>query len=409
MSEKVSLQVLKFQNGSYITVEGKKADSFYIIKEGSVEIRKELSIEESSEVSLLKKGDIFGVVSAMSNKNHIDTAIATSDCVLIGIKASDYLPVIEKNNSIAMKIIHSFSERVHYLDEALTKQNFNNSAQLDSSHLYSVAEYYAKQNQYNQAFYAYSKYIIACPDGEHVEEAKEKSAKIHPYQNAVYVDGSSDEFIRNYPKDTMIFSEGEEGNELFIIQKGTVRITKIVNDNEVQLAMLKTGDIFGEMALLNNQPRSASAIVNEETVMMAVNQGNFQKMVVEQPAMTTKLTTLLSERIWNLYKQLANTLISDPAGRMFDSLMLEMEKSGIVMDDSINKKPHQFSIGPDDLIKMCGLPSHEGKNVIEKVLPEGKLSLVNDKLYTSDIAEIKKSTEYYIKMEKMKRSRENSR
>jgi len=117
----------------------------------------------------------------------------------------------------------------------------------------------------------------------------------------------------------MIFSENEPGTELYIIQRGVVKISKIVEDNEVLLALLKPGDIFGEMALLENKPRSASAIASEDVSVMVVTKSNFERMVQTQPQLITKLTTKLAERLWLIYKQLANTLIQDPLGRLYDA------------------------------------------------------------------------------------------
>ena len=78
--------------------------------------------------------------------------------------------------------------------------------------------------------------------------------------NEAPFEAGSDDFLRTYNKNKIIFADGELGESLYIIQKGTVKITKILNGNEIILAILKHGDIFGEMALLENKPRSASAI-----------------------------------------------------------------------------------------------------------------------------------------------------
>ncbi len=125
--------------------------------------------------------------------------------------------------------------------------------------------------------------------------ARERLEKIEPYSKAVYLEGSETEFTRNYPKNTMIFSEVMPGAELYIIQKGSVKITKVVNDSEVLLAVLKPGDIFGEMSLIEDKPRSASAIAYEDTQLLAVNKENFSRMVSTQPQIITRLTQILAE------------------------------------------------------------------------------------------------------------------
>jgi len=402
----VNLRIYNYSKGAYITVEGKKAEIFYILKSGQVEVQKEVVIDDETPSVILNKGDLFGVVSAMSEHSHIDVAMAKTDCELIGVRPEDYPSLIEKSSSIAIKIINGFSERVRLLDEALTKRAFKDAAEIDSSHLFEVGEYYAKQNKYNQAYYAYTKFVQALKTGGNVDVAKERMEKIEPYQKAVHLDPPKDEFLRTYPKDTMVICEGEDGSEAFIIQKGSIKITKIVNDNEVQLAMLNAGDIFGEMALLNNQPRSASAIANEETVMMVVTKSNFVKMVNEQPKLTTRLTTLLSDRIWTLYRQLANAMIMDPVGRMCDALVLELEKQRI---NPMAKQTFTFNMNPEDLIKSVGLPNAEGRQAIEKLMKEVNITVVDGKLFSENIQEIKKSADFYIKMQRRKENQSDRR
>ena len=64
---------------------------------------------------------------------------------------------------------------------------------------------------------------------------------------------------RAYKPGEVIFREGDAGETMFIIQEGEVRIHKRVRDKETTLAVLKDGDFFGEMAIIDKEPRSASA------------------------------------------------------------------------------------------------------------------------------------------------------
>jgi CRP-like cAMP-binding protein len=200
----------------------------------------------------------------------------------------------------------------------------------------------------------------------------------------------------------MIFSENEPGTELYIIQRGVVKITKIVEDNEVLLAMLKPGDIFGEMALLENKPRSASAIANEDCTLMAVNKANFERMVQSQPQLVTRLTILLAERLWFIYKQMANTLIQDPLGRLYDALLLQLEKNRIPI---VGGGKYIFQLGPKELLNMVGLSNEKGNPIIRKMFENKKMVLADSKISTTDVEEVQKQSEYYKKMEKIERAR----
>jgi len=406
MDNPLQLSFINFKKDSYIIVEGKQnADRFYIIKAGKVRISKEVEVVEEEGGNIYSPGDFFGVVSTMSSHSHIETAQAITDVTLISVQREQYGMLIEKNTPVAMKIIMGFSKRMRFLDEALTRITLKKSADIDPSHLYKVAECYARQSQFNQAYYAYYQYLKFCPNGQHATAVKERMAKIKPYSKAVYLEGSTEEFNRYYPKDTMVFSEGMPGTELYIIQKGAVKITKIVDNTEVLLAVLKAGDIFGEMSLLENKPRSASAIAYEDAYLLAVNKQNFERMVQAQPQIVTRLTQLLAERIWFIYKQLANTLISDPLGRMYDALHIQLEKNRVPIK---NGATYAFEFGPKELVNMVGLPIAEGNMVVQQLLSNKLFRLIDNKIVVQDMSEVVKQAEYYRKMQKIEKARKEA-
>ncbi len=102
MANPLQLGLVSYNKGAYITIEGKRADQFYIIRSGRVRIEKDLKIPEEDDETLLKPGDFFGVVSTMSNHDHIDNAVAVDDCTLITVRQDQYSMLIEKNTPVAM-------------------------------------------------------------------------------------------------------------------------------------------------------------------------------------------------------------------------------------------------------------------------------------------------------------------
>jgi CRP-like cAMP-binding protein len=356
--------------------------------------------------NILGPGDFFGVVSTMSSHSHIETAMAMTDVVLISVLKDQYGELIQKNTPVAMKIILQFSKRLRFLDEALSRLTLKNTAEADPSHLFKVGEYYIRQSLYNQAFYSYAKYIKHCPVGENVNLAKERMSKIAIYVKGVKLNFGPEEFTRVYPKNSMVFAEGEPGNELFIIQRGSVTIAKIMDENEVLLAVLKPGDIFGEMALLEAKPRVASAVAYEECQLMAVSRANFERMIQTQPQLIARLTSLLADRIWFIYKQLANTLISDPLGRMYDALHIQLEKNRIPLDSP--QTPYTFDFGPRELANMVGLSLKEANLMLRKMLENKKIMINNEKIFTSSVGEILKQSEFYRKMQKIENARKEA-
>jgi len=407
MSAPLQLSFVNFAANSFIIVEGKRnADKFYIIRSGKVRLSKEVQIVSEEQGDTLGPGDFFGVVSTMSGHSHIETAKALTDVTLISVQKEQFSQLIQNNAPVAMKIILQFSKRMRYLDEALTRLTLKNNAAEDPSHVFNIGEYYAKRNQYNQAFYAYQKYVKCCPSGENVGAAMERLKKIAPYVKNMQQPFPPGETARAYAKEQIVFCEGEPGDELFIIQKGAVKIVKITDNNEILLAVLKAGDIFGEMALLESKPRAAGAVAYEDCQLMAVNRANFQQMIQSQPQLIARLTTLLSERIWLIYKQLTNTQISDPLGRMYDMLEIQIEKKKI---DILTATNFSFDFGLKELINMVGLSQGDAMIFGKKFMENHAFQIMNDKIFIKDVKEISRQNAYYKKMQQLEKSRQKNK
>jgi CRP-like cAMP-binding protein len=400
----VQLSIMRFKRGSYVNVEGKHdADRFYIIREGKVQLAKEAEIIEEDTGNILYPGDFFGVVSCMSNHASIESARALEDIAVIAVYREQFGVLIHKHSPIAMKIIRSFSHKLRYFDSAITRLSFKGNIEENPKYLYNIGDYYLRKKQLSHAFFAFKRYIQYVTGGEHVQKAKQAMLKIQPYLKDDQFSRKQQGFTRAYKDNEILFCEHEPGEELYIIQKGQVKITKIVDNNEVLLAVLKPGDIFGEMAILENKPRSASAISFNESVVLSVSKDNFGIMVQQNPQLGTKLITLLSERIWKAYRQLANILISDPLGRMFDMLLTVVEENRIPV---VHNAVYTFDFGPEELIKMVGLPADEGNMLIQRIFQNKKFKLQERKIICSDLEELQKQAQFYKKMDLLERKRQ---
>ena len=399
MDIQLQLSYVSYNAGSYITVEGKQnTGCFYIIQQGKVRTSKEAAVEgEGNEI--LGPGDFLGVVSVMSYHSQIETTQALSDVILIRIYRHQYIDLIQKNTPVAMKIIMQFSKRLRYLNKALSQVALENTAEEGPSHLFNVGEYFYGQKKYSQAFYAYAKYLKNCPNGEKLPLVKEKLIKLSKLTKDLNTEFGSGQLNRTYIKNAMIFAEGEPGNELFVIQRGSVKIIKIVDDNEVLLGILNEGDIFGEMALLDNKPRIASAVAYSDTNVLAVNKSNFELTIINQPQIVDKITTLLADRIWLIYKQLANAQIKDPMGRIYDALQIQLEKNRVPLDLASLQAPYTFNFGWPELLSMAGLSGQQFNALFSRLKNNQKIQIKDNSIHVIAVMEIVRQAEYYRKMD----------
>ena len=388
---------VKFSKDSFIFVEGKQsAGRFYIIKEGKVLIFRETDWE-TEEGTTAGPGEMFGVVSAMASYSYIESATAMTDVLLMVVERKQYGALIGKSTSVAVNTIRIFSQRLRKLDEALSRQALDSAAVNDPSHLYQVGEFYERAGKSNQALYSYQRYLAYFPNAKNSDDLKRKIVKMKSRVSFNRPQYSPDTMVQTYPKDCLLFAEGEIGQNLYIIQKGSVKITKIVNNKEVVLAVLNKGDIFGEMAMLENKPRSATAEVYEDCTLLAVNRANFKNLINDQPDMVVRMTVLMSERIWLLFKQLANTLIENPMGRIYDALLTQIEKNRI---DLNSKDPYLCNFGFTELAGMAGISKWDSTDLYGRIAAGKKMAVVNEKVFVTNVSDLNNEAEYYRRAKK---------
>jgi CRP-like cAMP-binding protein len=133
---------------------------------------------------------------------------------------------------------------------------------------------------------------------------------------------------RNYAAGEKIFAEGEIGAEMFIIQTGKVRISKRSADIEKTLVVLEDGDFFGEMAVIDKGPRSASATAVEQTTCIALNEELFEQQMQNNARIVKKILKNMSARLRDANKQIENLLIKDANSRVAHTLLHLAHKSG---------------------------------------------------------------------------------
>ncbi|MCR5289795.1 MAG: cyclic nucleotide-binding domain-containing protein [Treponema sp.] len=388
----LQLAFVSYQKGAYILIEGKSNyDRFYIIQKGQVQCYRDNSGSDDGK-QLLGPGDFIGVIPCMSGKPNLETVIAVTDVVCIAVRKDQYSELIANNTPVAMKIIRTFANNMRMVNEKLTKLTLKNVSVDSPEQLFEVASYYEKIGKLNVAVFGYYQYLKSCPTGVNADKAKKRFITLKPRTHAVYFEPTAD-LQRVYPKDTMIMCENQYGAEMFIIQSGKVKISKVVDGNEVTLAVLKPGDMFGEMALIENKPRSASAIAEDQSLLMTVNRNNFDKMVSTQPQLISRLTITLAERLWSMARQLANARLGDPVLRLLDMLSLQVEKTKM----QINGNQYFTNLTLEDVANMCGIPQDIQAMYLAKLEEDADIKIKEGKIIITDCKELMSRSFYFRK------------
>src|SRR5512143_3005503 len=104
-------------------------------------------------------------------------------------------------------------------------------------------------------------------------------------------------FLKHFPKGTVLFTEGDEGEDMYIIRSGRVAIKKRVPHGELVVAELEKGDFFGEMALLERIPRTAGAEMVEDGDLIVIGSDVFGDMVKSNPEIAVRMLRKYSMRL----------------------------------------------------------------------------------------------------------------
>jgi hypothetical protein len=111
-------------------------------------------------------------------------------------------------------------------------------------------------------------------------------------------------FLKHFSKGTVLFNEGDEGEEMYIIRSGKVAIKKRVAHGEITVAVLEKGDFFGEMAMLEHIPRTAGAEVVEDGDLIVIGSDVFGDMVKSNPEIGVRMLRKYSLRLRETTKQI---------------------------------------------------------------------------------------------------------
>lgn len=127
---------------------------------------------------------------------------------------------------------------------------------------------------------------------------------------------------RRQSRGSVIFFEREPGDALYIIEEGQVRIYRVAEDGrEKTLALLSTGDFFGEMALVDDEPRSAIAEATEPCVLLAIHKRDVHSLIHSNPSIALSMIQGLSRRLRETNRQLMDAVFLDVRGRLLRLLL----------------------------------------------------------------------------------------
>ena len=150
---------------------------------------------------------------------------------------------------------------------------------------------------------------------------------------------------RRYAKDDVVFHADEIGDIFCLIKEGQVKVTMISPEGkEIILSMLGPGDFFGEMALLDDEPRSATVIAMEPLDLVTIWRADFLQILQENFSISKKLLATLSRRLRTASNRIESLATMDVYGRLARFFLDLAREHGKVLDNgyvAVTRPTHQ--------------------------------------------------------------------
>ncbi len=135
-------------------------------------------------------------------------------------------------------------------------------------------------------------------------------------------------YTETYPRGHVLFEEGEPGQKMYVLRSGRVQLTRKVRGEEKILCIVPPGESFGEMALLLERPRTATATIVEDATVLAIDQATFEDMIKNNAAIAVRLMKMLAARLERANQQVETLLLANLGHRVVHALMHMAEDMG---------------------------------------------------------------------------------
>ncbi len=198
-----------------------------------------------------------------------------------------------------------------------------------------------------------------------------------------------EKFGRTFPTGTVLFREGDPGEEMYVIQTGRVQLTRRVRGREAHLATLPPGEFFGEMAIVNNRPRSATAIVTDEAQLLVIDGRTFEAMVRGNAEIALRFIKKLAARLAQANSQVEVLLLQDLNHRVAHHLRHLAETRGSTDGPGV-----RVAVSVDDIAETVGAKFADVDNCLRGLEQAKLLTREGDAVHIAEVGKLDQFLEF---------------
>lgn len=194
--------------------------------------------------------------------------------------------------------------------------------------------------------------------------------------------GFVDKFGKTYQDKDIIFCEYEPGNTFYFLLEGRVKITKITKDTEKTLDILDSGQIFGEMSILEEAPRSATTVAVGTVKVLEFNKENFTALITGKPQLAIMLLKIFAKRIYDQKRRLMILTLSEDDSRVMDVFLMLAENMSI---DLAETSRVIFKTSPEGIANWCGMDKMKCTQILGTLQKQNRIILHSNEIVVTNI------------------------
>jgi len=189
---------------------------------------------------------------------------------------------------------------------------------------------------------------------------------------------------RSYPRNSVILFEDDPGDALFVVAHGQVKVVLIGEDGrEVILSVMGEGEFFGEMALIDDEPRSAHVIAMEDSGLLVIRREDFQDLLKQTPGIGLHLLRELSRRLRRVDEKVGSLVLLDVNGRVAQLLLDLADEAGA---DRITRRLTHHTIA-----QMIGSSRETVSRTMRELVDKGSITVSRREIQIRDRAALESS------------------
>ncbi|MBR1536170.1 MAG: cyclic nucleotide-binding domain-containing protein [Treponema sp.] len=405
-------KAISYTKGSIIYFEGDTDDRVFILQKGHANITTtdpETKMQTSEQI---KQGEFFGVKSAIGHFPREETIMTLDDVTCISMTSQEFENLFSNNKQLIMKMLRVFSNQLRLIHKKTEAVMNNNEAFNQMDGLFSVAKAFFNDEKWQSCEDVCKTYLKLYPTEANNSKLKEMLIKSNAYvKRGVASSDPADEnpapvgsgssiamfdlpafkrFQKVYENGQVIITEYERGETFYLIQSGQVQLTKCINESNKNLDILKPGEFFGEMAILDNTPRSATCVAKGHVECLEFNKANFEMLITGNPQLALILLKIFCKRIYDQKRRLRILVISDPQARLADVFCMFDEMNP---DASRADRKRKFQITEQDIIHWAGLPPNVVKDELRRFVVSRKIEMFDTYMIVNNIADMQRIVE----------------